>query len=346
MNENRYPADTIKVFIRKILQANGVNPEQVESLSKILIWCNLIGRNNHGIIRLPILIERLKKGLINTDCKPVFIESAASLQKLDGDNGFGHYVAEVGMNKAITQAAKHGVGVVVVNNSNFYGAGSYYVNQAAQHNMIGIALSNSFPKVTSYGGTDPVLGTNPFTFGAPNQNGENILFDMATSAVTGSLIREHIRNKELLPDGVAVDSKGNPTTDPQKASEGALLPFAQAKGFGLSIVVELLSGIISGAGISHQVKSMYKNFSENGNNGHFLLALDISKLMTIETYYERLDFFISILKSSSKDNDILFPGETRWNNYKQNLIHGITMKDSTLVILTELAKEHNINFPG
>jgi LDH2 family malate/lactate/ureidoglycolate dehydrogenase len=211
--------------------------------------------------------------------------------------------------------------------------------------MIGLAMSNSYPKVTAYDGLKPVLGTNPFAFGAPRRNGQSLMLDMATSALAGSTVREHISKGEPLPVGLAIDADGNPITDPKKVGEGALLPFGGAKGYGLALLVEMLAGVITGAGISHGVASMYHDFTESGHNGHFLMALDISRWMSLETYHERLESLIEIIKSSYPGREVLLPGEIRWQHYEDNLANGIRVEHKVRRLLLELSQSHGIMPP-
>jgi ureidoglycolate dehydrogenase (NAD+) len=216
--------------------------------------------------------------------------------------------------------------VVGVRNSNFFGAGAYYVNMAADAGMIGLAMSNSFPKVVAHGGLKPVLGTNPFAFGAPRKDGDHLLFDMATSALAGSTVREHMDKGTPLPEGLAIDQDGNPITDPAKVAAGALLPFGGPKGFGLALMVELLAGVLTGAGIGDGVASMYNDFTRNGGNGHALIALDVSRWMPMEDYFTRFEGLVTLLKASGEN--VLLPGEVRWQHWRDAEAHGIEVDDA------------------
>jgi ureidoglycolate dehydrogenase (NAD+) len=291
-------------------------------------------------------MQRMQKGLFNTPCKPVFHNTANATQLLDGDHGFGHYVGEIGMQRAVDLATKHGIGVVGVRNSNFFGAGAWFVNLAAEAGMVGLALSNSFPKVAAYGGIKAALGTNPFAFGAPRRDANHLLLDMATSAGAGSTVRECLRAGKPLPEGMAIDAEGKSISDPKKFSSGTMLPMAGAKGYGLALMVEILSAVITGAGISHDVASMYNNFKDNGSNGHFLLALGISRWMEMEIYYQRMEQLVDIIKKSSDgDNEVLLPGETRWQNYAYNLVQGVPLDEITRGYLLELSQVYGIQAP-
>jgi ureidoglycolate dehydrogenase (NAD+) len=345
MAARRVDADNLKGFAQAIMRAGGVDDEQVRSVSGNLIWSDLIGRPNFGVLRLPILMERVKGGLLRSPCHPRFEPLSATVERLDGDGGFGQHVAEIGMRRAIDLARDHGIGVIGAHNSNFFGTGAYFVHMAAEAGMIALAMSNSFPKVVAHGGIRPVFGTNPFAFGAPRRAGRSLLVDMATSALAGSTVREHQRTGTPLPEGLAIDGEGKPVTDPDKLADGALLPFGGPKGAALALLVEVLSGVITGAGVGHGVASMYSDFTRTGDNGHFLLALDIARWMPLEAYFERLESLVTTLTESGPDGQVRLPGEVRWRNYDDNLSNGVPVDGKVRGQLEELARPHAISAP-
>ncbi|MFK8066708.1 MAG: Ldh family oxidoreductase [Gammaproteobacteria bacterium] len=327
---------------KQLLIASGCDTAEAQTLSQILVWCDQVGRHNQGVWRLPLLTRRFAKGLIKSPCNPEIKQTSSSVCNMNADEGSGHYIAYLAMEKAIEIAHKTGVGIVGVNNSNFFGAGAYYINQACESGMISIGMSNSFPKVAAYGGVKSVLGTNPFAFGAPRQKGNHFLLDMATSSSAGSSITKSSEQGAMLKEGIAIDSKGDPITDPDQVASGSLLPFGGAKGFGLSLMVEILSGVITGAGFSHGVKSMYKNFDESGDNGHFFIAIDIEKLIPIENYYSRIEALITSVKASAEgfnDKEVILPGEMRWEQYETSLDQGISLDRETTDSLNQLSKQ-------
>lgn len=317
----RIASGVLHQFVEDFLAAHGVARDSAASVARHMVWCEMVGRRNFGLERLPILVRRLAAGVLNPRPHMRFTELAASIARLDGDGGFGYEAAACAMDRAIALAKASGVGIVGVRNSNFFGAGAYYVNQAAAAGMIGLALSNSFPKVVAHGGIRPVLGTNPFAFGAPRRNGDHLLFDMATSALAGSTVREHIARGTPLPEGLAIDADGLPLTDPAKVGNGALLPFGGAKGFGLSLLVEILAGVLTGAGVGDGVASMYNDFARHGDNGHFVMALDVSRWMDPDTYHARFDGLVAAIKGSGYG--VLLPGEIRWQQYRDSLANGV-----------------------
>lgn len=331
-------------FAERLLHASKVDETQARELAEMLVWCNAMGRPNQGVWRLPILCKRAAMGLINCPCEPSFEKKGQSLMIMDGDSGFGHYVAKVAMLKAIEIARETGVGVVGVYNSSWYGAGACYVRLAADAGMIGIAMSNSVSKVAPYGGVRPVFGTNPFSFAAPRKNGQSIIVDMATAASAGSTITmKSPERPERLPEGFVVDTEGHSITDPDKVAGGILLPFGGAKGYGLALMVEVLSGVITGAGVSHSVTSLHKDFENRGNSGHFMLAIDITRFMDIETYYRRLEQLLLAIKQSKGPNgEVLYPGELRWIELQRSDREGIALDSLTVKALTKLAAQTSV----
>ena len=333
----RIAAGQLHAEIIRVLTAHGASAYQADATARHMVWCESAGRHNFGIERVAIHVKRLKAGVLNGQAQPVLQTLSPSLALLDGGGGFGYAAGERAMMEAIALARASGIGAVGVRNSNFFGAGAFYVNMAAEAGMIGIAMSNSFPKVVAHGGLAAVLGTNPFAFGAPRRNGDHLLFDMATSALAGSTVREHIKKDKALPEGLAIDSAGRAITDPRKVNDGALLPFGGPKGFGLSLMVEILAGIITGAGIGEGVASMYQDFSRSGDNGHFVLALDISRFIAIDDYHARFEGLAAALKASG--GNVLLPGEVRWEKWRDSRDRGVEVNDAQwAVVQTYLSK--------
>ena len=329
----------------EILVKGGVDELQANEVANNLVWSEMVGRQNFGLLRLPVYLERVKQGGIKCPCDPQFLNNSQSSAILDADNGFGQYGANLAIEHAIGLARETGVGIVGVRNSNFFGTGAYFVQKAAQVGMIGLVMSNSFPKVSAYKGLSPVLGTNPLAFGAPQKNGESFMFDMATSALAGSSVREHMDKNMPLPEGLAIDGAGNPITDPALVTDGTLLPAAGAKGYGLALVVEILAGVLAGAGFSKGVSSMYKDISSPGQNGHFMIVMDICRFMDLDLFYQRLESLVNLVKASNGDGEVLIPGEIRWRNYKNNMENGVELNQVTQKIVKDVCLQQSIEYP-
>ncbi len=330
----------LRALVRHLMAVAGVDEEQAASVTCNLIWNDLAGRHNHGVERLPILLKRVMAGLIA--CPPMLHETplspAAAL--IDAGNGFGQHAGRVAMERAIGIARDQGLGAVGVRNSNFYGTGAYFVQMAADQGMIGLALSNSYAKVAAHGGTAPVLGTNPLAFGAPRRDGRSLLVDMSTAGLAGSTLRAAIRDGDDLPVGLLVAPDGAPVTDPAQAESATLLPAAGAKGFGLALMVEVLAGVLTGAGISRQVGSLYRDFERGGDSGHFFLALDVARWMPGGDFLDRMEMMVAMVCGGS---DTRLPGELRWDRFDENRARGIPLNATTTQVLRGLADDLGVD---
>lgn len=341
----RIDADQLFSGAQSILLAAGVDKAQAQTVTENLIWCDMVARRNHGVERLPILLDHVAAGTIKCPSTPNFQDLGPVMQRMDADQSFGHHAARLATDRACDLAEQQGVGIVGVMNSSFFGAGAYYANLAAERNMISLVLSNSFPKVAAPGGLRAALGTNPFAFGAPRANGRSILVDMSTAAVAGSTVREKADKGEHFTESVAIDKTGEPIFDPELVLGGTLLPAAGAKGYGIALLVEILSATLTGAAMSHQVASMYKNFERNGENGHFFMAIDVSRWMPIEQFYERLEILADTIYASGSDNSTRLAGEQRWQKYDESLSLGVELESKTQSALADLADRFSVVLP-
>ena len=340
---NRLQATALRDFIETLFAAHGVAAAPAKAVARHMVWSEMVGRLNYGLERIPIHLKRLERGVLESRDLTSYRRVSDSAGHLDGGGGFGQYAAELAMDHAIALARDTGVGVVAVSNSNSFGAGAYYINRAAEAGMIGIAASNSFPKVAPFGGLRPVLGTNPFAFGAPRRDGRHLLVDMATSATSGSKVVSKVAKGEPIPPGVAIDSSGQPVTDPARMAGAVLLPFGGAKGFGLGLMVEILSGVITGAGVGNGVASLFNDFTRSGNNGHFLMALDIARFIGMEDYHARLEGLIAMIKAAG--DGVLLPGEIRWRNYEDAERNGIAVDPGHWQTAVKLAEAAGVKVP-
>ncbi len=342
-NTQAITLDRLTAFAVEVLIAAGADRVQAGDVGNILVWNNAFGRHNQGVWRLPLLCKRLSAGLFQCPCNPRIDDRAPAVALVDGDNGMGHYVGRVAVDEAIERAAKVGAAAVGVCNSNFLGALGYYVQRIAERGMLGLAMSNSFPKVAPHGGAKPVLGTNPLAFAAPRRNGKSVIVDLATAASAGSDITKAAELGEALPEGIAIDRDGRPITDPAKVNEGALLPLGGPKGYALGLMVEILCGVATGAGISHGVRSMYRDFERGGDSGHFFVAIDTGVLMPLDMFYERMELLVDAIRDCE---GVMLPGEGRWRAHAQTeAAGGVEFDEATTDALTRLAGSHGVATP-
>lgn len=301
-------------------------------MAEVLLWSDSVGRATQGVWRLPILCQRLREGGITGRAVPQFLPSGRATGVVRGGGGAGHHVARIAMTHAIELAEGAGCGVVAAVDSNYFGAGAYYVQMAAQAGMLGIAASNSFPKVLAHGGMRAALGTNPIAFGAPRRSGDSLLVDMATSAEAGSTVRKAGETGESVAHAV---SRG-----------GALLPLGGAKGYALAVMVELLCGVLAGPGFGNEVRSMYEQPDQTGRNGHLMLAIDIRRFLPLEQYYERVESLAGWLTGSGEPGCVLLPGARRWRAHAESAREGIALDAPTMRALEKLATQLGVAAPG
>ncbi len=320
-----------------LFEAAGVSREQREAVTRNIVWNELEGRRNFGLERLSIYFKRLRAGVINPSPELRKEIVAGGAAKIDGDNGFGQYTGETGMSLAIELAKASGIGACSVKQSNFFGSGAYFVSMAAEHKMAALAVSNSCPKVTAYGGRHAVLGTNPFAFGAPGPDDTPIIIDFSTGSLAGSTVRDYARAGQPLPDGLAVLPNGDWATDPNGIGEAALTPFGGAKGFGVALVVELLAGVLSGAGISHGVGSLYRDFDKPAESGHFFIAIDISRWLPPDEFHKRVSSLADALVSSAGGGAVRLPGSERGRIRQYHEREGVTVDEGTVQEINEIA---------
>ncbi|WP_112322088.1 Ldh family oxidoreductase [Oceanibium sediminis] len=343
MTTARYTQKDLAGFVTDVLVALGNPVEMARINADVLVWSDLVGRHNHGVIRLPALVARVRKGLIDLGAEPELTALSPGTERIDARHGLGQYAGHLGAARAIALARDTGIGAVGVCNSNYYGIGACYLHQMALEGMIGVALSSSAPKVAAHRGRDPVMGTNPLAFGVPMPDERTLMVDMSTAGLAGSTVREHAEKGWPLPEGFLIDKTGAPVTDPALASKATLLPAAGAKGFGLGLMVEVLSGVLTGGAISHQVLSIYNDFSGPARSGHFFVALDVRRWMPMEDFHDRMRFLTGVIAAAGGDTRL--PGESRWRAAEENTRAGIPVAGDVMERLRDHASDLGVALP-
>ena len=254
--------------------------------------------------------ERSAKGGFNNDPELKFEKTGPSTGIYHGDNALGHYVANEAMEEAIKLAKESGIGAVGVSEMSHSGAIGYFVQKAAEEGMVALSMCQSDPMVVPFGGSEPYFGTNPIAFAAPRKNDTPIVFDMATTVQAwGKILDARSKNKDI-PDTWAVDKDGNPTTDPYAVN--ALLPVAGPKGYGLMMIVDILSGSLLGLNHGKHVSSMYKDLSEYRRLGQFHLVINPDFFSSRKAMEEKMDTMVDELnenKPATGFDQVYYPGE-------------------------------------
>ena len=315
MSARRYSVAALRTFSQRVFAAGGLTAEDAATVTDVLIHADLRGHASHGLTRIPIYLERIRRGAVKARPEIVISRPAPGLLAVDGDNGPGPVVSLCAMDSAIATAREQGVCAATVAHSNHNGSGSYYVERALAAGCLAIALTNAPPSMAVHGGRGAVLGTNPISFGAPAAGTAGtpaVLLDMATSVVARGKIVEAAKRGEQVPEGWALDSDGRPTTDAVTAEKGVVLPMSGAKGSGLALMVEILSGVLSGGRFAGSLGNLYSDFETPQDIGHFFLVIAPQGLPGGDRFPARMDEMIAEMRASPLAegvSGIKLPGE-------------------------------------
>ena len=285
-------------------------------------------------------------GLVNPrpDVK-ILRESDATLL-VDGDNGMGQVVGVRALELGLDKLRQSGGIYVGVRRSNHYGAGAYYVQHAVARDVVAFAYSNAPPTMAPWGGVDPYIGTNPYAFGVPAGGHPPIILDMATSIVARGKIILAAERGESIPEGWAIDTRGNPTTDAQEALQGSVLPFGGPKGYALSLMIDIMAGALTGAGCGPRVNSLYDNFEEPQNVGAFFQLVDIGQFADPAAFKANIDRMIEEIKSSRRaegTEEIFLPGEIEFRMEQERKVSGIPVGAETVAELREVGRSCGVD---
>ena len=338
--ENKVLAEHAQDFCIKCFEKIGVPKEDAENIADNLILANLRGVDSHGIMRVPYYIQGIRKGFVQPKSDVRVVKESSNIALLDGGNGLGIPAATKATGLAIDKAKSTGIGVVGVKKLGHVGMLAYYIKKVIGHGFIGFACANSPAVMIPWGGRENIFGTNPMCIGFPVEGKKSIVLDMATSGIARFKIRVAALRGENIPEGVALDKQGKPTTDPNKALEGFTLPFGEYKGYGLALAIEVLSSALLGA---LQSKDIELHASTQG--GFLISAVDISKFRDYEEYAKDVLHIISNVKSCSLAEgftEVLIPGEIEEREAEKRIRDGIQIEDATWKELLNLAKELDI----
>lgn len=286
----------------------GISDADAKQTAKVLVSADARGKHSHGLLRLPRFIRGIEHGNVIADGDITLDSTEEATATLNGGSRLGPVVASVAVDEAMSRANEFGISAIGVHNSNHLAILGYYTDQIQREGYIGIAMTNTEPAMPPYGGIEPVLGTNPIAIGLPTDPVFNL--DMSTSAIARGTIAEKQQASESIPEDVALDAAGDPTTDPTAALNGTILPFGGAKGSGLAIAVEILAGGLVDASMGRNVTGTYH--TENPcTKGDLFIVIDPTSLAS-QGGVNRMSSFLQQLKqmeTGTNEEKIRLPGE-------------------------------------
>lgn len=345
--DQRLEVEAAYQLAQRIFEAAGLPQADAAVVTDNLVLADLRGHSSHGVSRVKVYCDRIRAGLVATAPAINVINETPAAFHLDGGHGMGAVVAAKAMRMCLKKARSSGIAMCSVRAGTHFGIASYYTMQAAASDMIGYACSNAPPTMAPWGGITPLLGTNPFSMSVPALKRRPIVLDSSSSIVARGKINLAEIEGRAIPPGWAIDDQGRPTTNATEALQGSVLPFGEHKGYGIALMIDILSGVLSGAGHGRQLGPLWDNSETQQNLGFLLLAIDIASFRDVDEFKAEIDQMIDEIKASKRapnTDEILLPGEIEFRNEQYNRKHGIVVGPGVLRDLEALRREFALEF--
>lgn len=339
----RVQAETLESSYQAIFQAIGCSAVDAGRMASALVAADLRGLETHGAWRVPQYVRLAEQGLINVRPAIRISRTAPSTAVVDGGDGFGQVVAQVALDTAMELARTQGAAAVTAGCTNHVGSLYYFARQAAEQGFIAFLVTNSPPNMAPWGGAQAVLGTNPLCIAAPVADGPPVILDMATSVVAKAKILVAEKTGRPIPEGWALDPNGRPTTDAGQAAAGTVLPVGGAKGYGLAVMVDILAGVLAGAGFG--TGAYYARAPKEGGLGFFCSLYAVDRFMEPEAFAGRMAAFAGMLKASPLApgaEPITLPGERSAATEERMRREGVTLSAEVFADLQQVARRLGI----
>jgi LDH2 family malate/lactate/ureidoglycolate dehydrogenase len=341
----------LKAFCCQAYIRAGVPAAEAEIIADLLVRSDLRGVETHGVTRLPIYIQRLQKGYVRQECQLTSIKDKGPTAFLEAHGSMGHIVAYRAMESAIARAEEYGIGWVSVKDSGHFGVAGLFPMMALKKDFIGYIVSNSAPMMFPSGGRERIIGNNPMAYAIPADKYPPVILDFSLGVVSSGKLILARKKGEKIPLGWAVDKEGLPTDDPYEGYEGggSLLPVGGHKGYGMVLIHEMLTAVLTGGKWTSSIKSLYQE-DETGIQGtcHSFAAIDPDCFIGRDEFKRAMDRYIKSIKESAKAKnctEILVPGEPELRTETERLEHGIPLAPATMDELTVLGEALGISPP-
>jgi LDH2 family malate/lactate/ureidoglycolate dehydrogenase len=340
----RVDPDTLRDFVTTVYQSAGASADDAFVAADAMVQADLWGHQSHGVLRLGWYYARLRSGAMRTQTNLSFPIDAGAVAVMDGGDSIGPVVAKHAALDAIRRAKAHGIGAVSVRYSNHFGTCMYFTRMAAEQDCIMLVTTNGGPNMAPWGGLKKMIGTNPWSVAVPAGRYAPMIMDVANSGVArGKIFLAQTRHEEI-PLGWAIDSKGRPTTDPTEALQGFILPMAGHKGYAIGMIVDVLSGVLSGSGFMDEVHGPYDPVNRSCA-GHLMIALNVSAFQPIDEFRARMERYIETLKKvplAEGADEVFYPGEREARAHEQQIVEGILLPADTFGVLDKVAAEAGV----
>jgi (2R)-3-sulfolactate dehydrogenase (NADP+) len=307
-------------FAKQALMGAGASEANASSVAQSTVAAETEGTSSHGMLYVPIYCGHLQSGKVDGKAVPVAEQTAASAIRVDAKSGFAHPAIDVGFEQLISLAKTNGIAVLNIYNSYNCGVLGYHVRQLAKEGVLGLGFTNAPASIAPVGGNQPVIGTNPIAMGVPNENGEvDFVIDQSASSIAKSEIMLRAREGRDIPEGWALDSDGNATTDPQVALKGSMVPSGGYKGFGIGLIVEMMAAALSGATLGKDSAPFGGTDGTPCNTGQCFIAIN-PDLSSGGQFYHQVE---ALRTAVSEQSGARMPGSRKQINREKNETQGV-----------------------
>lgn len=351
MSEGPTPiaADALRDFVAHALTSQGVTDDAAGKTAELMVEADIFGYRTHGVFRLRQYLARLADGGCNPHANVAIVKETIATAVIDGDNGLGHLAMSKACELAIAKAREAGIGWVGVRRGNHAGPLSLYVRPQAEAGMIGMAAAvGSANHVPPFGGTDLLLGTNPIAISAPSGGTDPFVLDMASTVAAMGKIKVLAQQGEPMPEGWMVGRDGKPLTDPNRRTEGFLLPIGGPKGYGLSVAIGLMAGVLNGAAFGSDVVDFTKDTSSETNTGQFVMALNVAAFGLSDEFEQNAARVLDEMRAAEPlpgHDSVRLPGDGKNTAAAQRRQDGLDLNPALCRDLQSLAQEYGIDAP-
>jgi uncharacterized oxidoreductase len=334
------PHEPLQRFVASIFARAGCDAEEAACVARHLVRANLVGHDSHGVIRVPPYLRWLRDEKVIANRKPAVVFESGPLAVVDGGSGFGQVSGEFATRLGVEIARKQGVGVVALRNAGHLGRVGDWPEMAAEAGMVSlhfVSTSGFGLLVAPLGGIDRRLSANPIAVGVPVEGARPIILDISTCSIAEGKIRVAFNRGQTVPEGCVIDAEGRPTNEPAvfyADPPGAILPFGGHKGYGLSVITEILAGALTGNGCGDPATSQV-------SNGMLSIVLDPDRVPRDIPFGDEVRRFIAFVKGSrpaTPGGEVLMPGEVEDRTLERRLEEGIPLEDLTRDQLIEAAR--------
>ena len=347
MSTTILPVDDLIRFSADVLESLGVPRSDALLVSASLVTADIWGHPSHGMLRLDWYVARLRAGVMNPISQVETVVDTGPLIVLDGHDGIGQIVTDVACTEAVNRAKTFGVGVVAVRNSNHFGTAAYWTRRIAAEGCVGILTTNASPAMAPWGGREKTVGANPWSIATPGGSHGPAVLDIANTNVARGKIYAALQRGEEIPYGWAIDEEGAPTNDPAAAIKGILLPMGGHKGYAISFMMDVLSGVLTGSNYATGVVGPHVS-DERSGCGHLIVAIDVDQVIGTDEFNTRIDDLIALTKGvalAKGAREIFYPGEIENRAEARGFTTGVALPAKTVDELRELAASCGLTFP-